>query len=317
MDNLKLFTGNANPELAQHIADYLNLPVSKAQISKFSNGECSVLIDDSVRNCDVFVVQPTCSPNMNDNLMELLIMVDAFKRASASSINAVIPYFGYARQNSKERSRVPITCKLVANMLEAAGVNRIITMDLNASQISGFFDVPVDNLYCSSLMVKYINKRIQTPKVVVSPGPEGVKRAVVIADLLDCPLAFLHRQTNHESGKVEMVMVGEVQDHVAIIIGDIADTCSTLELASRTLLNKGATEVFACLSHGIFSGEAVKKINSCGLTELLVTNSIPMSAEAKACPKIKAVSCAHMFAEVIRRTYFGESISSSPRVAFL
>jgi ribose-phosphate pyrophosphokinase len=349
----KIFSGNANKELAREMARLMNVELGKADVGKFSNGETSVMIHESIRSMDVYIIQPTCANNgdlplsVNDSLMELLVMADAFKRASCRRLVAVVPFFGYARQSKKHKSRTPITAKLIANMMEKAGFDRVITMDLHASQIQGFFDIPVDNLFAEPLIVKYIKKRISGDKVVVAPGVGGVKRAKLVADRLDCDLVILHKQyirhdyhssrphspasahPGQDSNAADdaspsssarpdgvgvninyMTLVGDVQDKVALIIDDIADTCETLQLATQTLLAKGAKQVYALVSHGVLSGGAMDRIKNMPLTELVITNSIPNDDKTKACDKIKVINIAPMLAEAIRRTHYGESLSS-------
>jgi len=309
---IKLLAGNSNPDLAQRISHHLNLPLGKCDVGKFSNGEISVTIGESVRDNDVFIIQSTTNPNVNDNLMELLIMIDAVKRASALRVTAVIPCFGYARQDKKDKSRAPISSKLVANLLQVAGANRIITVDLHASQIQGFFDIPVDNLYAEPLIVKFILEHIpgeSETKVVVSPDAGGVKRAKSIADKLGADLAIIHKERK-KAGEVDnMTLVGDVEGKIALLVDDMADSCGTLKLAAETLEKKGAKEIYALVSHGVLSGGAVKKIEESPLKQLVVTNSIRLSEETKKCSKIKIVDISSMLAETIRRTHNGESIS--------
>lgn len=248
--------------------------------------------------------------SVNDSLMELLVMGDAFKRASCRQLVAVIPFFGYARQSKKHTGRTPITAKLVANMLQTAGFDRVITVDLHASQIQGFFDIPVDNLYAEPSIVKYIRKRIQGDKVVVAPGVGGVKRAKSVADKLDLDLAILHKETNADTDEKYMVLVGDVKDKVALIIDDIADTCETLELATYSLVAKGAKEVYALVTHGVLSDRAIERLNSMPLKELVITNTIPNEYNLSQCPKLKVINLGHLLGEAIRRTNFGESLST-------
>jgi len=314
-EQLKLLTGSSHPELAHLISNDLNVALGTCHVGKFANNETSVEIGDSVRSGDVYIIQSICnstSNTLNDNLMELLVIIDTAKRASANRITAVIPYFAYARQSAKERSRSPITCKLVANMLLVAGVNRVITMDLNAGQVAGFFNTPVDNIYAEPLIAKYIRKRMHGMKVVmVAPDPMHMKRASAIAADVGGEVGLMHRQVKHHTMEEEMVLVGDVKDKVAVIITDIADTCITIELASETLLKKGAATIYAVASHAVLSEAAVTRINRSPIAEIAVTNTIPLSKEALACPKIKVINIAHMIAEVIRRTHHGESISAS------
>eukprot|EP01113_Clastostelium_recurvatum_P038917 TRINITY_DN5882_c0_g1_i4.p1 TRINITY_DN5882_c0_g1~~TRINITY_DN5882_c0_g1_i4.p1 ORF type:complete len:327 (+),score=43.21 TRINITY_DN5882_c0_g1_i4:100-1080(+) len=324
-DRVKLICGSSHPAFAQIIADHLCMPLGRAEVGKFSNGETSVTITESIRGTDLYIIQSVCGPALNDALMELLIMIDAARRASPTRIAAVIPYFGYARQNSKERSRSPIACKLVANLLMRAGVDRIITMDLAASQVQGFFDIPVDNLYAETQIVKYIERKIdgmsgagaRVNGVVVSPSVEGVKRAKIIADKLECDLAILHEGVQASKEGPSMVLVGEVKDKIALVIGDIADTCHTLELAAETLMARGASKVYGLVSHAVLSANAVERVKNSQLTELVVTNSIPLGEEARACPRIHALNVAPMMADAIRRIHYGESMTSSSKFTII
>lgn len=310
MERIKVLAGNAHPELAQEICKSLGVQLGKADVGQFSNGETSVMISESIRDMDVFVIQPTCNPNPNDNLMELLVMADAIKRASAKRITAVIPCFGYARQDKKDKSRAPITGKLVANLIEVSGIDRVITMDLHASQIQGFFNIPVDNLYAEPLIVKYIRKNIHGDKVIVSPDAGGVKRAKLISDKLDAELAIIHKERKKANEVSGMILVGDVTGKVALIVDDIADTCGTIQTAAKLLMDKGAKAVYALVTHGVLSGPAIERINDSELKELVITNSIPNSTNAAKCDKLKIIPIANMLAEAIRRTHHGESISS-------
>eukprot|EP01127_Copromyxa_protea_P008548 TRINITY_DN1962_c0_g1_i1.p1 TRINITY_DN1962_c0_g1~~TRINITY_DN1962_c0_g1_i1.p1 ORF type:complete len:318 (+),score=55.55 TRINITY_DN1962_c0_g1_i1:204-1157(+) len=305
---LKIFSGTANPELAQSICTTLGLDLGDAGVGKFSNGETSVQLKESCRDCDVFIIQPTCNPDVNDNLMELLVMADAMRRASAARITAVIPVFGYARQDKKDKSRAPITGKLVANLIQVAGLDRIITLDLHASQIQGFFDIPVDNLFAEPLIARYI-KRLPGDKVIVSPDAGGVKRAKAISDHLDVPLVIIHKERKKAGEVAGMILVGEVKGMVCVLVDDMADTCGTLQLAAKTLKEQGAAAVYACVSHGVLSGPALQRLEDSELTELVVTNSSPQVENMRKCSKIKVIDIAPMLAEAIRRTHNGESIS--------
>jgi len=305
---LKVFTGNANIGLAKRIAKVLGVELGKAKVGKFSNGETSVEIQESIRECDVFIVQPTCNPDVNDNLMELLVLTDAMCRASATRITAVIPCFGYARQDKKDKARAPITGKLVANLIQTAGVHRVITLDLHASQIQGFFDIPVDNLYAEPLIIKYI-KQISGPKAIVSPDAGGVKRAKSISDLLGADLVIIHKERKKANEIEGMTLVGDVLGKVCFLVDDMADTCGTLQLAAATLKEKGAKDIYACVTHGVLSGPALKRLNESEIKELCVTNSIPQEPNIQNCNKLKVIDIAPMLAESIRRTHNGESIS--------
>lgn len=308
MERIKVLAGNAHPDLALEICKYLGIALGKADVGKFSNGETSVMISESIRDMDVFIIQPTCNPSPNDNLMELLVMADAIKRASAKRITAVIPCFGYARQDKKDKSRAPITGKLVANLIEVSGIDRVITIDLHASQIQGFFNIPVDNLYAEPLIVKYIRKNIPGDKVIVSPDAGGVKRAKLISDKLDAELAIIHKERKKANEVAGMILVGDVKDKVALIVDDMADTCGTLQTAASLLISKGARSVYALVSHGVLSGNAMDRINNSDIKELVITNSIPNKHDAG--DKLKIINVAPLLAEAIRRTHHGESISS-------
>jgi len=309
---IKIFSGNSNPELAAKIAHQAGCPLAKCAVGNFSNGETSVTIAESSRDYDVFIIQSTAGPNPNDNLMELLIMIDAVTRASARRITAVIPCFGYARQDKKDKSRAPITGKLVANLIETAGADRIITIDLHASQIQGFFDIPVDNLYAEGLLVKYIRENIRgepSDMVVVSPDAGGVKRAKAVADRLHAELAIIHKERKRANEVDNMTLVGDVNGKIALLVDDMADTCGTMKLAAETLVKNGSKEIYALCTHGILSGSAVEKIESSPLKQLIVTNSLQLNEKLKKCSKIKIMDISVMLSEAIRRTHNGESIS--------
>jgi len=313
---VKVFCGSANRELARDIARSQSLRLGNLEVSKFSNGETRVTIEESVRSMHVFVIQPICADtaaglSVNDSLMELFLVIgDACKRASCKRLVAVIPFYAYGRQSKKSISRTPITAKLIANMIQAAGYQRIITLDLHASQIQGFWDIPCDNIFMEPLILKYIRKRIPGEIVVVGPGVGGVKRAKAIADKLDTALVILHKQVSGDKVTAEMDIVGDPKGKIALIIDDIADTCETLQLATKTLLNQGAKEVYAFVSHGILSGNSLERINECGLTQLIISNSIPLGDKAASCPKIKVINIASLLSEAIRRTQHGESVSN-------
>jgi ribose-phosphate pyrophosphokinase len=308
--NTVLFTGNANPVLAQEIATHLGVELGKAQVGRFSDGEVTVEIQQNVRARDVFVMQPTCAPT-NDHLMELLIMVDALKRASARRITAVMPYFGYARQDRRPRStRVPISAKVVANMLEAVGVERILTMDLHADQIQGFFDIPVDNIYASPVLLSDLKSKNYTNLVVVSPDVGGVVRARALAKQLGCDLAIIDKRRPTANVSEVMHVIGEIEGRNCVIMDDMIDTAGTLVKAAEVLKERGAQSVFAYCTHPVFSGPAVDRIRASQLDEVVITNTIPLSAEAKICSKIRQLSVAFLFAETIRRISDGESVTS-------
>jgi ribose-phosphate pyrophosphokinase len=308
--NTVLFTGNANPVLAQEIATHLGVDLGKAAVARFSDGEVTVEIRQNVRARDVFVVQPTCSPT-NENLMELLIMVDALKRASARRITAVIPYFGYARQDRRPRStRVPISAKVVANLLETVGVERLLTMDLHADQIQGFFDIPVDNIYASPVLLSDLKRKAYKDLVVISPDVGGVVRARALAKQLGCDLAIIDKRRPAANVSEVMHVIGEIEGRNCVIMDDMIDTAGTLVKAAEVLKERGAKSVYAYCTHPVFSGPAVERIARSQIDEVVITNTIPLSDAAKACPKIRQLSVAFLFAETIRRISDGESVTS-------
>lgn len=310
--NTVLFTGNANPVLSQEIATHLGLELGKAVVGRFSDGEVTVEVQQNVRARDVFVVQPTCAPT-NENLMELLIMVDALKRASARRITAVIPYFGYARQDRRPHStHVPISAKVVANLLETVGVERVLTMDLHADQIQGFFDIPVDNVYASPLLLADIWRTHGTQNViVVSPDVGGVVRARAIAKRLDdADLAIIDKRRPRANVATVMNIIGDVREKTCVLVDDIVDTAGTLCAAAAALKAQGASKVVAYCTHPVLSGAAIDNIGKSQLDELVVTDTIPLSEAARACGRIRQLSVAELLAETIRRVAFGESVSS-------
>ncbi|HOM41958.1 MAG TPA: ribose-phosphate diphosphokinase [Bacillota bacterium] len=305
--SIKVLNCNANKDLAKDIAFNLGIPVGDAQVSTFSNGEIGVSINESIRGADVFVVQSTSTP-VNDNLMELLIMIDALKRASAGRINAVMPFYGYARQDRKSKSREPITAKLVANLIEAAGADRVITMDLHAPQIQGFFDIPVDHLYAAPLIVNYfINKKLDDI-VVVSPDVGGVTRARSLATKLDAPLAIIDKRRPKPNVSEVMNIIGDIENKNCIIIDDMVDTAGTLVNAGKVLKDMGARDIYVACTHPVLSGPAFERIRDSVIKELIVTNTIPLPA-GKPVDKIKVLSVAPLFAEAIKRIYEGLSLS--------
>jgi ribose-phosphate pyrophosphokinase len=308
--NTVLFTGNANPALAQEIGQSLGVELGKATVGRFSDGEVTVEVHQNVRARDVFVVQSTCAPT-NENLMELLIMVDALKRASARRITAVIPYFGYARQDRRPRSmRVPISAKVVANLLETVGVERVLTMDLHADQIQGFFDIPVDNIYASPVLLSDLKSKAYPDLVVVSPDVGGVVRARALAKQLGCDLAIIDKRRPKANVSEVMHVIGEIEGRNCVIMDDMIDTAGTLVKAAEVLKERGAKRVFAYCTHPIFSGPAIERIAASQLDEVVITNTIPLSDAAKACKKIRQLSVAFLFAETIRRISDGESVTS-------
>jgi ribose-phosphate pyrophosphokinase len=308
--NTVLFTGNANPALAQEIAAGLGVELGKANVGRFSDGETTVEIQQNVRARDVFVVQSTCAPT-NENLMELLIMVDALKRASARRITAVVPYFGYARQDRRPRStRVPISAKVVANLLETVGVERVLTMDLHADQIQGFFDIPVDNIYASPVLLSDLKSKNYPNLVVVSPDVGGVVRARALAKQLGSDLAIIDKRRPAANVSEVMHVIGEIEGRNCVIMDDMIDTAGTLVKAAEVLKERGAKRVYAYCTHPVFSGPAIQRIASSQLDEVVISNTIPLSDAAKACKKIRQLSVAFLFAETIRRISDGESVTS-------
>ncbi|EON14493.1 MULTISPECIES: ribose-phosphate pyrophosphokinase [Pandoraea] len=308
-DNLMVFTGNANPALAQAVVDTLGIPLGKAMASRFSDGEIQVEIQENVRGKDVFVLQSTCAPT-NDNLMELMIMVDALKRASAGRITAAIPYFGYARQDRRPRSaRVAISAKVVANMLQIAGVERIITMDLHADQIQGFFDIPVDNIYASPLLLADVRGQNHENLLVVSPDVGGVVRARALAKQLHCDLAIIDKRRPKANVAEVMNVIGEVEGRTCVIMDDMVDTAGTLCKAAQVLKARGAQKVYAYCTHPVLSGGAAARINASELDEVVVTDTIPLREDSKG-GKIRQLSCANLLAETFSRIRRGDSVMS-------
>lgn len=306
MRGYKIFSGSANIELAKKISKYLSLPLSNADIKRFSDGEISVQISESVRGKDVFIIQSTCMPT-NDNLMELLILTDALKRSSTNSITAIMPYFGYSRQDRKASPRVPITAKLVANLIETSGIDRVATIDLHAGQIQGFFDIPVDNLYGSIVFNEFIkNKHFKNP-IIASPDIGGIARARSVAKDLGLDIVIVDKRRERANESEVMNIIGDVKDKEVILVDDIIDTAGTIVKAAKSLKDKGAKSITACCTHADLSGEAYERIASGILDELVVTDTIPLKKEL---PNIKILSVAPIFAEVIRRIYHNESINS-------
>ena len=306
-----VFAGNANPALAEEIAGHLGIALGAATIGRFSDGEITVELNTNVRARDVFVVQSTCAPT-NENLMELLIMVDALKRASAERISAVIPYFGYARQDRRPRStRVPISAKVVANLLETVGVARVLTMDLHADQIQGFFDIPVDNIYAAPVLLGDVWKQRYENLIVVSPDVGGVVRARAIAKRLDdADLAIIDKRRPRANVATVMNIIGDVEGKTCVLVDDIVDTAGTLCAAAAALKQNGAKKVVAYCTHPVLSGAAIANVSNSQLDELVVTDTIPLSEAERACPRIRQLSVAELLAETIRRIAFGESVSS-------
>ncbi len=308
-DSLMVFTGNANPQLAQNVVKHLDISLGNASVNKFSDGEVAVELLENVRGRDVFILQPTCAPT-NDNLMEVLTMADALKRASAGRITAAIPYFGYARQDRRPRSvRVPISAKLVANMLYSAGIDRVLTVDLHADQIQGFFDIPVDNIYATPILIHDIQQQRIEDLTVVSPDIGGVVRARAVAKMLNTDLAIIDKRRPKANVAEVMNIIGDIQDRTCLIVDDMIDTANTLCKAASALKARGAKRVLAYATHPVFSGEAVNRISGSDIDQVVVTDTIPLSEAGKTCPKIRQVTIAGLLAETVRRISNEESVS--------
>ena len=307
-NKLRIFTGNANPDLAREIAAYLGTTVGDSVVNRFNNGEIQVMINESVRGKDIFIVQPTCGPIVNDNVMELLIMADAFKRASANHITAVIPYYGYARQDRKARGREPITAKLMADLLETAGITRVVTIDLHAAQIQGFFNIPFDHMPGGPLLAEYIKEKNLENMVVVSPDLGGVSRARGFAEILNAPMAIIDKRRPEPGVAEVMNLIGNVEGKNCILVDDMVDTAGSLTEGARALKKFGANEIYACCTHPILTDPALSRIAQSDITELVVTNTIPL-APSKKHPKIKVLSIAPILAETILRIYNDWSVS--------
>ncbi|KAL2109011.1 hypothetical protein VUR80DRAFT_3049 [Thermomyces stellatus] len=309
-NEIKLISGTSHPELTAQVASWLGIEVAKTLSIPYSNRETSITIGESVRDEDVFILQTTAPGDVNDGLMEMLIMVHACRTASARRITAVIPNFPYARQDKKDKSRAPISARLVANMLQTSGCDHVITVDLHASQIQGFFSVPVDNLYAEPSVLKWVSENLDVSNlVIVSPDAGGAKRATSMADRLDVPFALIHKERPRPNVVGRMVLVGNVKDKIAILVDDMADTCGTLDKAATTLKEHGAKEVLAIVTHGILSGNAIDTINNSVLSRLVVTNSTPLGDKIQRCPKLRVIDISRTLAEAIRRTHNGESVS--------
>src|SRR5579862_6696601 len=310
-DQLEVFTGNSNHALAREVTEHLGVKMGEAEVGRFPDGEVMIEVHQNVRGGDCFVLQSICTPP-NDNLMELLLLMDALRRASAKRITAVIPYFGYSRQDRKVAPRVPISAKVVADLITTAGVNRVLTVDLHAGQIQGFFNIPVDNLYAMPVLISYLRKRIDGKKVsVVSPDAGGVERARAYARRLNANLAIIDKRRRRASEVAEMQLVGEVRDSIALLVDDMIDTAGTITEAAKVILAAGANEVIACATHPILSDPACDRLNHSTIRELITTNTIPLKAKAQAeLPRIKVISVGQLIAEAIRRIHNEESVSS-------
>jgi len=309
--DFKVFSGNSNPKLARDICAYLGRPLSAASVDRFSDGETSVEIGENVRGVECFVVQSTCTPT-NDHLMELLVMIDALKRASAASITAVIPYYGYARQDRKVAPRTPITAKLVADLLTAAGANRVVSMDMHAGQIQGFFNIPFDHLYAAPVFVEYMKQTVEDPEqvVIVSPDAGGVERARAYSKRLGASLAIVDKRRARANVAEVMNLIGDVEGKHAILLDDMIDTAGTLTNAARALMEKGAARVSAYAVHPVLSGPAIERLEDSPIDRVVVTDTIPLREEARACAKIQVLSVARLFGEAIRRIHSADSLSS-------
>ncbi len=311
LKDIKVFAGNSNPALVRAVCAYLEVPQSRASVSRFSDGETQVEIGENARGLDCYVVQSTCTP-VNDHLMEMLIMIDALKRASAGSITAVIPYYGYARQDRKVAPRTPITAKLVADLVTAAGATRVLSMDMHAGQIQGFFDIPFDHLYAAPVLLDHIRKRFTDPReaVIVSPDAGGVERARAYSKRLGCPLAIVDKRRTQPNVSEVMNLIGDVRDRTAILVDDMADTAGTLTEAAGALKQHGASRVFAYTTHGVLSGPAIARLKASPIEELVMTDTIPLSAAGRESGKIQVLSVARLFGEAIARIHRADSLSS-------
>jgi ribose-phosphate pyrophosphokinase len=309
LNDFWIFSGNSNLALTKKICGYLNMPLGGAKVSTFSDGEIQIEIHDNVRAKDVFIVQSTSSP-VNSNIMELLLMIDALKRASARHITAVIPYYGYARQDKKVAPRVPISAKLVADMITLAGANRVITVDLHAGQIQGFFDIPVDNLFAAPVLLDYIRTNFSNDVVMVSPDAGGVERARAFAKRIGAGLAIVDKRRSAPNEAKAMAVIGDVRDKTVVIMDDMVDTAGTLTEAVGVLLEKGAKQVHACCAHPVLSGPAIDRIQASDLISLVTTDTIPLTPQGVACDKIKVLSIANLLGEAIIRSFRGDSVTS-------
>jgi ribose-phosphate pyrophosphokinase len=306
---LKVFSGSAHPELAREIAAFLGVPVGQARLRRFPDSEVSFQIDENIRGTDVFIVQPTCAP-VDQHIMEMLVMIDAFRRSSAARITAVIPYYGYARQDRKDKPRVPISAKLVANILSAAGTNRVLTMDLHKAQIQGFFDIPVDHLFAAPVIIEYLARLDYPKRTLVSPDAGGAERARAYAKRLDAELAIIDKRRSDDGTAEVMNVIGDVEGRTCILQDDIIDTAGTITKGANALKANGAGQVFACAVHGVLSGPAIDRIEKSPIDKLIVTNTIPLSPAAAACSKIVVLSVARLLGQAIKSIHEETSVSS-------
>ena len=306
--DVKVFAGSAHPQLAREIADCLGIPLGKCSLRRFPDSEVSFQIDENIRGADVFIVQPTSTP-VDQHLVELCVMIDAFRRSSASRITAVIPYYGYARQDRKDKPRVPISAKLVANLLGAAGTNRVLTMDLHKAQIQGFFDIPVDHLFAAPAVIEYLARQNFGPMTIVSPDAGGAERARAYAKRLDAELAIIDKRRTEDGTAEVMNVIGDVQGRVCVISDDIIDTAGTIQKAAQALRDNGASRVLACAVHGVLSGPAISRIEAAPIDKLIVTNTVPLNAEKAKCDKIVVLSVARLLAQAIRSIHEETSVS--------
>jgi len=309
LGDLKVFSGSAHPQLAREIAEFLGIPLGQARLRRFPDSEVSFQIDENIRGTDVFIVQPTSNP-VDQHLMELLVMVDAFRRSSAARITVVVPYYGYARQDRKDKPRVPISAKLVANLISAAGANRVLTMDLHKAQIQGFFDIPVDHLFSAPVIVEYCSRLNYPNLTIVSPDAGGAERARAYAKRLDAELAVVDKRRTEDGTAEVMNVIGDVDGRICIVQDDIIDTAGTIQKASTALKDAGAERVLACAVHGVLSGPAIDRIEKSPLDQLIVTNTIPLSSEAQQCRKIVVLSVARLLGQAIRNIHEETSVSS-------
>ncbi len=305
---LKLFSGSAHPALAKEMAEHLGIPLGIARLHRFPDSEVSFQIDENIRGTDVFIVQPTSAP-VDEHLVELCVMIDAFRRSSASRITAVIPYYGYARQDRKDKPRVPISAKLVANLLSAAGTNRVLTMDLHKAQIQAFFDIPVDHLFAAPVIIDYLARQNLGPVTIVSPDAGGAERARAYAKRLDADLAIIDKRRSEDGVAEVMNVIGDVRGKVCVIADDIIDTAGTIQKAAQALKDNGATRVFATAVHGVLSGPAMKRIEAAPIDRLIVANTIPLTPEKASCEKVVVLSVARLLAQAIRSIHEETSVS--------